>query len=197
MSRDNTSSSISLFNSSQVEAITNSPPYLAVYSSLAIPSFSTITKRTLELVALTYALVASANDAGCLHTLDTIIHSSNCTGDIWSSRVDIQRDFTTLCWDSLNEMFCISPSNWSPRISVSHWFLGTFSSSGCSGFGGLTCWWWSMRSISCSKSYCSISVSICLNACPISWSKSWSYDGSPCLIDASCSDESTTYMGVV
>lgn len=67
VSRDDTSSSITFFNSAQVDVVTSSPPYVAIYKS-AIHSFSAIKKRTLELVALTYTMVASANfvDA-CAH----------------------------------------------------------------------------------------------------------------------------------
>lgn len=54
-----------------------------------------------------------------------------------------------------------------------------------------------MRSVSYSNSLRSISISICSSARSISWAKSCSYDGSPCLPDANYFDESTTYMGIV
>ena len=110
VSRDNTSSSISFFNSAQTDAVTSSPPCLVVCNSLAIRSFSTIKKQTLELVASPYALVASANVVGCLHTLDTITHSLNCAGDTLSFRVNTLCDCTILCCNSSNDMLCISPS---------------------------------------------------------------------------------------
>lgn len=125
--RDKTSSNIA-FNYALANATTNSPPCLAVCSSLAIRSFSAIRKRTLELVASTYYLVASASAAKCLCTLDTITHSSNYARDVWSSGVDTLRDCTTLCWDSSNEMSYIPPFGWSPKISVYPWSLRTFSS---------------------------------------------------------------------
>ena len=197
VTRDNTSSSIVFFNSARADVVTNSPPYLAICSSLAIHLFSTMRKWTLKIVASSYALVVSANAIGCLRTSDMITRSSNCIEDVWYYEVDIIRDYTTLCWDSSNEMLSISPSSWSPRIFVSPWSLGTYSSSRCSEAGGLTSWWWGMRSMSCSNSYRSISVSICSSDRSISWAKSCSCDDSPCLPNAICSDESTTYTSVV
>lgn len=75
VSRDGTSSSITFFNSSWVDAITCSPPYLVVCNSLSIGAFSVMKKQTLELVASTYPLVALANVVGCFHMLDTITNS--------------------------------------------------------------------------------------------------------------------------
>lgn len=190
-------SSIAFFSSSQVDVVTNSPLCLAVYSFLAIRSSSSIRKRTLKLVALTYTLVASSKAARCLHMSKMITHSLTFVWYVWSSRVDTLRYCTTLCWDSSNEMLGISPSGWSPRILVPPWSLETFSSSRFGEARKLTSWWWCMRSMSCSNSYCSISVSNCWSACSISQVKSCSCDGSPCLPDANYSDESTTYMGVV
>lgn len=51
--------------------------------------------------------------------------------------------------------------------------------------------------MSCSNSYCSISISIYFSACSISWVKSFSCDDSPYLLDANYLDDSNTYMGVV
>jgi len=59
VSSDDNSSSITFFNSSRVDAITNYPSFLATCNSLAIRSF--YKKQTLELVALTYALVVLTN----------------------------------------------------------------------------------------------------------------------------------------
>ena len=97
--RDNTSSNISLFKSTMVDDVTCSPPYLAACNSLAMCSFSAIKNRTLELVDLTYVLVALANVVGFLCTSDTITHSSNCAGDMWTSKVGTLHDCTTLCCD--------------------------------------------------------------------------------------------------
>ncbi len=110
ISRDNTSSSICFFSSARADIFTKSPPCLATYSSFAIRSFSAMRKLTVELVASTYNLVASTKATGCLHMSDTITHSSTCAGHVWSSGVNTLRDCTTLCWDLLNEMLCISPS---------------------------------------------------------------------------------------
>lgn len=88
-------------------------------------------------------------------------------------------------------------SRLSPRNSVSPWFHGTFSSFRHGQVGGSTSWWRGVRSMSCSNSCWSISVSICSSACSISWAKSCCYDGSPYQHDASCSYESTIYTGVV
>jgi len=98
ISRDDTSSSITFFNSAQVDTMTYSPPFLVVCNSLAICSFSAIKKWTLELVALGYALVASANVVGFLCTSDMITHSSKYAGDMWTSEVDTLHDCTTLLW---------------------------------------------------------------------------------------------------
>ena len=138
VSRDSTSSSSMFFSFARTDSVTNSPPCLAVFSSLAIHSFSAIRKWTLELVDSAYALVESAKAARCLRMSDTITQSSYCTRDVWSSRVDTLQDCKTLCWDSLNEMLCISPSGWSPRISMSPWSLRTCSSSRCGEAGWST-----------------------------------------------------------
>ena len=74
-SRDDTSSSIALLNSTLVDAMTFTSPYLATCNSLSIYSFSDIKNLTLELVASTYALVTLANASGCMHTLDMITRS--------------------------------------------------------------------------------------------------------------------------
>lgn len=84
VSWDYTSSNIVLFNSSLVDDVTCSPPFLATCNSLAILSFSAIKNHTLELVASTYALVASANAARFLCTSNTITHSTNCVGYVWT-----------------------------------------------------------------------------------------------------------------
>lgn len=197
MSRDNNLSSIALFSSIWVDVVTNFLPCLSIYSSLAIHLFLAIRKQTLELVSLAYTLVASTEATGCLHTLDMINHSSTYVGDVWSSGVDTLWHNTTLCWYLLKEMFRISPFYWSLRISVPLLSLETLSSSGCGEVGKSTSWWWCIWSMSYSDSHCSISMSNFWSACSISWVKSFSYDGSPCLPDAICSDESTTYMSIV
>ena len=94
-------------------------------------------------------------------------------------------------------MLWISPSGWPPRISVPPWSFETCSSSGCTKAGELTFLWWGMRSVSCSNSCYSMFASNCWSACSISWAKSHSSDGSPCLPSASYSDESTTCTGAV
>jgi len=66
ISRDNTSSNIAFLNFALVDAVTYSPPYLVISNSLAMRSFSAIKNLTLELVALAYAFVASANVVGHL-----------------------------------------------------------------------------------------------------------------------------------
>lgn len=114
--RDDTCSSITLFNFALEYDVTCSPPYLAACNSLAIRSFLAIKNLTLEMVASEYDFVASANAVGCLHTLDTITHSSNCPGDMWTSGVGTFRDCTTLCCNSLKDMLCISTSRLSSRI---------------------------------------------------------------------------------
>lgn len=197
MSRDNTSSSIAFISSAWKDAVTRSPPDLAIYSSFSILSFLTIRKWTLEIVASTYTLVALAKATGCFHTSIMITCSSTCVGDVWSSKVDTLRDCTTLCCDSSNEMLCIYPSGWLLRILVPPWSLEIWSSFRCGEVGKSTSWWWSMRLVSCSNSCYSMSASNCWSSCSISWAKSCSCDGSPCIPDASWSDKSTTYMGVV
>ena len=129
------------FNSSRANVVTSSVHCLVVYKSLAIRSFSAIKKRTLELVALAYALVALANAAGCLRTSYMIPPSSNYIGYVCTSGVDTLRNFTTLCCDSSNHMLCISSFGLSPRILVSPWSLGTYSASGSGEDGGSTSWW--------------------------------------------------------
>lgn len=121
-------------------------------------------------------------------------HSSTCIRTVWSSRVNTLRDFTTLCWDSSNEMLCISYSSWSPRISMPSWSSKTFSSSRCIEVGESTSLWWGMRSISYSNSCCSMSASNCLSFYSISCAKSCPYNASPYSPDANYSDESTTWM---
>lgn len=54
-----------------------------------------------------------------------------------------------------------------------------------------------MRSVSWSCSSWTTFVSIYSNICSISWVKSHSYDYSPCLLNANCSDESITFMGII
>ena len=119
LERDNTSSSITLFNSALADAVTYYPPYFATCSSLPICSFSTTKNLTLELVALAYALVASSNVARCFHTSDTITHSSNCVGGIWTSEVGTLHDYTIFCCDSSKDILCISTSRLSSRVFVS------------------------------------------------------------------------------
>jgi len=139
--RDDTSSSITFFNYSRVDVVTSSLPCLVVCNSLAIRSFSVIKKRTLELVASAYALVALANAIGFFFTSDTITHSLNCAGDVWSSGVDTLRDCKTLWCDSSNDILCIYSSRLSPRFSVSPWLLRTCSASGSGEASGSTSWW--------------------------------------------------------
>lgn len=140
VSRDNTSYYIALLNSAWVDNVICSPPFLSTCNSLAILSFFAIKSETLELVALTYALVASGNGAGFLRTWDTITHYSNCTGDMWTSRVGTLRDCTTLCCDSSKDMLCISASGLYSRISVSPSSLGTFFAHGPGEASGVTSW---------------------------------------------------------
>lgn len=131
--RDDTSSIITFFNFAWVDVVTSSPPYLPSYNSLAIHSFFTIKKRTLELVSSIYALVASSNAARCLHMLDTITHSSKFVIDVWSSRVDTLRDFTTLCCASFPPdclqgyqclLGCLGPSLLLDAVKLVDWSLG-------------------------------------------------------------------------
>lgn len=68
VSRDDTSSSITLLNSTLADDVTCSSPYFVACTSLAMCSFSAIKNLTLGLVASTYAWVASANVVGCLCT---------------------------------------------------------------------------------------------------------------------------------
>lgn len=117
--RDDTSSSITFLKYSLVDVVTYSRPYLADCNSLAMRSFSAIKILMLELVALTYALLASTNVIRCLHTSYMITHSSNCTRDTWTSGIGTLRDYTTLCCDSSKDMLFISSSELTSRISIS------------------------------------------------------------------------------
>ena len=138
VSRDDTLFSISLFNLDLMDVVICSPPRLAICNSLSIRSFSSIKKKTLELVALAYALVALDNANRCLRMLDMITHSSNCIGDAWTSGVVTLRDYTTLFCDSLNEILCISTSGLSSRISISPLSFKTCSTFRSSEVDGLT-----------------------------------------------------------
>ena len=109
VSRDDSSSNITLFNSALADDVTYSPLYLVAYYSLAICSFSSIKNITLELVALTYAFVALSNVVGCLCTSDMITRSSNHARDMWTSRVGTLRDYTTLCVVTCRKICCASP----------------------------------------------------------------------------------------
>jgi len=106
VSRDNTSSSITFFNSTLADIVTFSYTYLDACNSLGMHCFSTIKNHTLKLVALTYAFEALANAVGFLRTSDTITHSSNCAGDKWTSKVGTLCESTTLCYDSSKDMLC-------------------------------------------------------------------------------------------
>lgn len=195
VSRDNTSSSISFFSSSRVDIVTKSPPCLATCSFFSIRSFLAMRKRTLELVASTYTLVALAKVARSVCTSITITCSSTCVGDVWSSGVGTLWDYTNLWWDSSKDMLCTSASGWPPRISVPPWSFETCSSPGCIEVGELTTLWCGMRSVSCSNSYYSMSASNSSSAYSISWEKFCPCDGSSCSLDANCSYESTTCTG--
>lgn len=166
--RDDTSSSIALFNSTLVDDVTYSPPYLATCNPFSTYSFSTIKNRTLELVTSTYAMVSLANAYGCLRTSNMITHSSICAGDMWTSRVGTLHDFATLCCDLSKDMLCISTSRLSSWIFVSTWLIRTCSAFGSGQAHGVTSQLWGMRSISWSNSGCTLSVSICSSICSIS-----------------------------
>jgi len=81
VTRENTSSSISLLNFALADVVTYSPPFFVACNSLAMRSFSAIKNQTLKLVDLTYALVASSNAARFLHTSNTITCFSNDVRD--------------------------------------------------------------------------------------------------------------------
>lgn len=116
---DNTSSSITLLNFSLADDVTYSHPCLTSCNSLAMRSFYAIKNQKIEMVALTYSLVALANVFGCLCTSDMTTHSSNYAGDVWMSGVHTLCNYITMCCDSSKSMLCISASGLSSRMSVS------------------------------------------------------------------------------
>ncbi len=134
--RDDTSSSITLLNSSWADVVTYSPPLLYAYNSHALVLSSQESNSRASGFVIWFG---SIDQPGWMSThIDMITFSSNNMGDTWSSGVGTLSECTTLCCDSSKYMLCISTFGLSSRIFVSPWLHGTCSSSGFGGASGVT-----------------------------------------------------------